>query len=93
MRFRGGMNLNFFSEKDLARTYQAGIDILKQVGIRTDSDRFKTLLSDHGCKVDNDVVKFTDGVIEKDARVACVLTGHPLKDPNLTVNYHKDKEG
>ena len=65
MRFRGGMNLNFFSEKDLARTYQAGIDILKQVGIRTDSDRFKTLLSDHGCKVDNDVVKFTDGVIEK----------------------------
>ena len=34
-----------------------------------------------------------DGIIEKDARVACVLTGHPLKDPNLTVNYHKDKEG
>jgi threonine synthase len=34
-----------------------------------------------------------DGVIEKDSRIACVLTGHPLKDPNLTVNYHKDKEG
>ncbi|MHC4193334.1 MAG: threonine synthase [Planctomycetota bacterium] len=31
-----------------------------------------------------------EGVIEADARVACVLTGHPLKDPNLTVNYHKE---
>jgi threonine synthase len=34
-----------------------------------------------------------DGVIEADERVACVLTGHPLKDPNLTVNYHKEKKG
>jgi threonine synthase len=34
-----------------------------------------------------------DGTIQKDARVACVLTGHSLKDPNLTVNYHKNKEG
>lgn len=34
-----------------------------------------------------------DGTINKDDRVACVLTGHALKDPNLTVNYHKDKEG
>ena len=34
-----------------------------------------------------------DGVIAKDARVACVLTGHTLKDPNVTVNYHKDKQG
>jgi len=34
-----------------------------------------------------------DGTIEKDSRVACVLTGHELKDPNLTVNYHKNKEG
>jgi len=25
--------------------------------------------------------------------VACVLTGHPLKDPNVTVNYHKDNQG
>lgn len=34
-----------------------------------------------------------DGTVDKDARVACVLTGHALKDPNLTVNYHKDREG
>jgi len=31
-----------------------------------------------------------EGVIGKEERVACVLTGHPLKDPNVTVNYHKD---
>ena len=34
-----------------------------------------------------------DGTIGKDERVACVLTGHVLKDPNVTVNYHKDNQG
>jgi threonine synthase len=34
-----------------------------------------------------------EGIIAADERVACVLTGHPLKDPNLTVNYHKEKQG
>jgi threonine synthase len=34
-----------------------------------------------------------EGVIADDERVACVLTGHPLKDPNVTVNYHKDRLG
>ncbi|MFA5555139.1 MAG: threonine synthase [Phycisphaerae bacterium] len=34
-----------------------------------------------------------DGVIDKNARVACVLTGHLLKDPDLTVNYHREKQG
>jgi hypothetical protein len=32
-------------------------------------------------------------LIGKDERVACVLTGHTLKDPNVTVNYHKDRQG
>ena len=34
-----------------------------------------------------------EGIIEKDNTVACVLTGHALKDPNVTVNYHKDNQG
>jgi threonine synthase len=34
-----------------------------------------------------------EGVIAADERVACVLTGHALKDPDVTVNYHKDKQG
>jgi len=34
-----------------------------------------------------------EGLIGADERVACVLTGHPLKDPNVTVNYHKEKQG
>ncbi len=34
-----------------------------------------------------------EGVIEPGERVACVLTGHVLKDPNVTVNYHKNDEG
>jgi len=34
-----------------------------------------------------------EGTIGADQRVACVLTGHVLKDPNVTVNYHKDRLG
>ena len=34
-----------------------------------------------------------EGVIGKDSSVACVLTGHVLKDPNVTVTYHKDRQG
>ena len=30
----------------------------------------------------------TEGVIGKDERVVCILTGHQLKDPNATVAYH-----
>jgi threonine synthase len=34
-----------------------------------------------------------EGVIGGGERVACVLTGHVLKDPDVTVNYHKKKQG
>ena len=34
-----------------------------------------------------------EGLIGADERVVCVLTGHPLKDPNVTVNYHKQSHG
>ncbi|AQQ71361.1 Threonine synthase [Limihaloglobus sulfuriphilus] len=34
-----------------------------------------------------------DGTIGKSERVACVLTGHLLKDPDKTVSYHKNSEG
>jgi len=34
-----------------------------------------------------------EGLIGSDERVACVLTGHLLKDPDKTVNYHKDQQG
>ncbi|OHB56566.1 MAG: threonine synthase [Planctomycetes bacterium GWF2_42_9] len=32
-------------------------------------------------------------IISPSDRVACILTGHALKDPNVTVNYHKEKQG
>jgi threonine synthase len=34
-----------------------------------------------------------EGVIDPDETVVCILTGHQLKDPNLTVNYHIEKQG
>jgi threonine synthase len=32
------------------------------------------------------------GVVDRDARVVCILTGHPLKDPDATVRYHTGLE-
>jgi threonine synthase len=29
-----------------------------------------------------------EGVISRDERAVCILTGHPLKDPDVTVGYH-----
>ncbi|NLX59609.1 MAG: threonine synthase [Phycisphaerae bacterium] len=33
------------------------------------------------------------GVIDPGERVVCILTGHCLKDPNITVNYHTRSDG
>ena len=33
------------------------------------------------------------GVIGTDETVVCILTGHQLKDPNVTVNYHMEGAG
>jgi len=33
-----------------------------------------------------------EGLISADDRVACVLTGHQLKDPDLTVAYHSNDQ-
>lgn len=38
-------------------------------------------------------VLLAEKIIKPDQTVACVLTGHCLKDPNVTVNYHKDRAG
>ena len=34
-----------------------------------------------------------EGIINPDEKIACVLTGHLLKDPDVTVNYHKENQG
>jgi threonine synthase len=34
-----------------------------------------------------------EGAIGKDEQVACILTGHALKDPKATVSYHTENKG
>ena len=34
-----------------------------------------------------------EGVIGPDETVACILTGHQLKDPTVTVKYHMEDNG
>lgn len=35
----------------------------------------------------------SEGVIDADETVVCILTGHQLKDPNQTVDYHMENKG
>lgn len=39
------------------------------------------------------LVLLSEKIVRPDETVACVLTGHSLKDPDVTVNYHKSKGG
>lgn len=41
-----------------------------------------------GASVAGAAMLLREGVIRKDETVACVLTGHVLKDPDVTVKYH-----
>ena len=38
-------------------------------------------------------VLLANGTIKPEEKVACVLTGHVLKDPDVTVKYHRDQQG
>ncbi len=38
-------------------------------------------------------VLLSEKIIKPEERVACVLTGHCLKDPDVTVKYHKERSG
>ena len=38
-------------------------------------------------------VLLSEGIVRSDEKIACVLTGHCLKDPDVTVNYHKNDQG
>ncbi len=41
-----------------------------------------------GASVAGAALLLREGIIRKDENVACVLTGHVLKDPDVTVKYH-----
>jgi trimethylamine---corrinoid protein Co-methyltransferase len=59
------MEFRFFSDKELADVEGASFDILETIGIRTSSERLKTILGDAGCRIDNDTIRFPLDVIER----------------------------
>ena len=38
-------------------------------------------------------VLLAEKIVKPSEKITCVLTGHSLKDPDVTVNYHKDNQG
>lgn len=58
------MKFEYFSEQQLKEVHEASVQLLIRTGIGTTSDGFKALLSDNGCRVENDRVFFTREIIE-----------------------------
>lgn len=59
------MRFDYYSEAQLHQVHGASLDLLKKVGISTSSERFRTLLLDHGCKEKGKRILFTQDVIDK----------------------------
>ncbi|ATW26133.1 trimethylamine methyltransferase family protein [Candidatus Formimonas warabiya] len=64
------MRFDYLSEEQLAQVHEASLDLLKRVGIGTQSQRLKELLLDHGCKEKGNRVVFTQDVIDKGLKTA-----------------------
>lgn len=59
------MRFDYYSEAQLLQVHEASLDLLKKVGISTSSERFRTLLLDHGCIEKGKRILFTQDVIDK----------------------------
>jgi len=59
------MRFDYFSDKELMQVHEASLDIMKQVGISTQSQRFREILLDHGCHEKGNRIVFTQDVIDK----------------------------
>lgn len=59
------MKFEYYTEAQLLQVHEASLDLLKKVGISTTSERFRTLLLDHGCVEKGKRILFTQDVIDK----------------------------
>ncbi|AET66811.1 trimethylamine:corrinoid methyltransferase [Desulfosporosinus orientis DSM 765] len=59
------MRLDYFSEEELIQVHEASLEMLKNTGIHTISERFKKVLLENGCREENDRILFTQDIIEK----------------------------
>jgi trimethylamine---corrinoid protein Co-methyltransferase len=59
------MRFDYYSEEQLLKVHEASLDLLKKIGISTSSERFRTLLLEHGCIEKGKRILFTQDVIDK----------------------------
>ena len=66
MRFRMRLDVDFLSEAELEKIFQAALRVWRQVPFRIQgTDEFNDYLSRFGCRIDGDLVRFPEAVIEK----------------------------
>ena len=52
------------SQRDLDLIHGSAVEILRETGVRVDHPDMRALLSDFGCKVDSDVVRFPEPITQ-----------------------------
>lgn len=57
-------SIQVLSQADLDLIHGSALEVLRDVGMRIDHPRMRALLADFGCRVEGDVVKFPEAVVE-----------------------------
>ncbi|MEG1496920.1 MAG: trimethylamine methyltransferase family protein [Clostridiales bacterium] len=66
------MKFEILSPEDKALVHKKSLELLKEVGIKVDSEKILKLMADNGCEVDFDkqLIKFPDKIIEDAVKIA-----------------------
>lgn len=79
-----GLNgANRFTEKELEKIHFASMEIMSQVGIKFESEEARSILEEHGCTVEGEIVKFPVSLVEEAIRTTpsvLTLAGREKKD-------------
>jgi len=58
-------HVRFLSQSDMDRLHGSSIELLGSLGVQVDHPRMRALLSDFGCQVEGNVVKFPEAIVEE----------------------------
>lgn len=85
------MRFDLLSEEEVVRVHEMSIKILKEIGIETKSERFKTILLDHGCIEQKGRILFTQDVIDKALKTLPGNFELYGRDGNVVIEMGKSK--
>lgn len=84
--------MDILTEDQVQAIHQGALDVLWQTGVRLESKKALKLLSDHGCKVDNDemTVRFPPSLVEECLRKCPGRFRIKARDPEKDLSIGAD---